>query len=388
MNQLPLFLLVLLAVYLLANCLTARYLWRTLRQTNTVSRRWRWPFIMVWAILASAYPLTQWGPLAGTPAVYRFGFIGGLWLAFVYYLVWLFGLLALWRRFDRRRACMPSALRRRPVLTTVTAVCLSALLVTAGAWNARHPLTRTYEITIPKADAAQDTLTLVFVSDLHLGNPLQTPHLNRMVNRINQLDPDIVVLGGDVIDNKLAPVMQQHAAAALEKLRPRLATYAVLGNHEYFERRPETVIAYLAEANINVLRDEWVQPTGTFYLIGRDDLARQRYLGTARQELPTLLQDVDRRQPLLLIDHQPKELLAAAAAGIDLQLSGHTHLGQIFPNNYLTALLYPLDWGYGRFGTLQAVVSCGIGTWGPPVRLGNHPEIVKLTIHFTPPAAN
>jgi len=91
--------------------------------------------------------------------------------------------------------------------------------------------------------------------------------------------------------------------------------------------------------------------------------------------------------PVILLDHEPNDLQASAAAGVDLQFSGHTHLGQLFPNNYVTAAIYEQDWGYLRKGDLQLVVSSGFGTWGPPIRVGNRPEIVQVTVHFEPPTS-
>ena len=141
-------------------------------------------------------------------------------------------------------------------------------------------------------------------------------------------------------------------------------------------------ITYLEQGNVHVLRDNGLLIADSFYLVGRDDVSKERYTGMSRQDLATFMTGIDRNLPIILLDHQPHNLQDGVTQGADLQLSGHTHLGQLFPNNLLMKYLYELDWGYLRKENLQIIVSCGIGTWGPPIRIGNHPEIVNITIHF------
>ncbi|MDD3364709.1 MAG: metallophosphoesterase, partial [Syntrophomonas sp.] len=122
-----------------------------------------------------------------------------------------------------------------------------------------------------------------------------------------------------------------------------------------------------------------------FYVVGRDDASRHRFNGSERLELSTLMADLDKNKlPIMLMDHEPFNLDVSEKEGVDLQFSGHTHLGQLFPNNYITRAIYEQDWGYLRKNNFQAIVSCGFGTWGPPIRIGNRPEIVNVLVHFAP----
>lgn len=120
----------------------------------------------------------------------------------------------------------------------------------------------------------------------------------------------------------------------------------------------------------------------SFYIIGRDDLSGKRHNGHPRKPLGELLESLDRSLPLIVMDHQPARLEEAEAAGIDLQVSGHTHRGQMFPNHLVTRRTWELDWGYLRKGATQIIVSLGFGTWGPPVRIGNTPEVVSIRVRF------
>jgi len=123
-------------------------------------------------------------------------------------------------------------------------------------------------------------------------------------------------------------------------------------------------------------------------VVGRDDRSRHRIDGHSRLDLEQVMAEVDTALlPVILLDHEPTELHTSKATGVDLQFSGHTHRGQLFPNNYITSAIYEQDWGYLRKGALQLIVSSGFGTWGPPIRVGNRPEIVQVTVHFEAPSS-
>ncbi len=130
-----------------------------------------------------------------------------------------------------------------------------------------------------------------------------------------------------------------------------------------------------------MLRDTAVLVNGQFYLVGRDDRDKPRFTGKPRKELSEILNKADHAYPIILMDHQPFNLEKSADNGVDLQLSGHTHNGQIWPFSYITRAIYELSWGYKKIRNTHVYVSCGFGTWGPPVRLGSRPEV--LIIHLT-----
>jgi len=155
--------------------------------------------------------------------------------------------------------------------------------------------------------------------------------------------------------------------------------WAITGNHEYIGGADKAV-RYLTEHNITFLRDTFVVIDERFTLAGREDRDKPRFTGIQRQPLKKVLEGVDPSLPLVLMDHQPFQLDTVTAAGVDLQLSGHTHHGQIWPFNYITQAIYTLSWGYLKKGNTNFYVSCGYGTWGPPIRLGNRPEVVRITL--------
>ena len=166
------------------------------------------------------------------------------------------------------------------------------------------------------------------------------------------------------------------------KLSAPYGVFAVLGNHEYIGGNAEEAINYLGEAGVKVLRDSAQEIAGSFYLLGRDDRSGARFNGVPRQDLKTLMQGVDRSLPNILMDHQPSQLEEPVEQGVDLQLSGHTHAGQLLPIRYITRRIFEDDWGLLRKGDFQIIVSSGYGTWGPPIRLGNTPEVVDIMIKF------
>lgn len=153
-------------------------------------------------------------------------------------------------------------------------------------------------------------------------------------------------------------------------------------NHEYIGGNAEEAINYLGEAGVKVLRDSSQEIAGSFYIMGRDDRSGARYNGVQRQDLKTLMRGVDRALPIILMDHQPSQLEEPAGQGVDLQVSGHTHAGQLFPIRYITSRIFEKDWGLLRKNDFQLIVSSGYGTWGPPIRIGNTPEIVDIMIKF------
>ena len=169
-------------------------------------------------------------------------------------------------------------------------------------------------------------------------------------------------------------------AASLQKLKAPYGVFAVTGNHEYFGGVQKSV-AYIQEGNVKVLQDTAVKIDDAFYLIGRKDLTGKSF-GDLRRPLNEVMDGVDKNLPLILMDHQPFHLEEAEQNGIDLQLSGHTHHGQLFPFNLITNKVYEKSWGYLRKGETQYYVSCGVGTWGPPIRIGNRPEIVQIKVRF------
>lgn len=310
-------------------------------------------------------------------------FGGDYWLAALYYFLLLWLMIDLGRFLARRLGLLPAAAARPLVLGLAVAAVVAAVLV-YGAWNARNPQITSYEVKIAKPAGGLDQLRVVMVSDIHLGPIVGYERLEGLVAMINGRRPDLVLLAGDVIDENVSYFVERKMAEPFRALTPRYGVWAAFGNHEYLSGKVGEVTDRLREAGITVLRDEYVKVDDSFYIVGRDDRRRAQFDGRGRQELATVMAGVDRRLPVILMDHQPYNLAEAAAQGVDLQVSGHTHVGQMFPNNFITSRMFEVDWGYLRKDAYQVIVSSGFGTWGPPIRVGNRPEIVDITIKFAP----
>jgi predicted MPP superfamily phosphohydrolase len=254
------------------------------------------------------------------------------------------------------------------------------ILLVVGHINARTARIRTLHLTIPKKVEGLETLNVVAASDIHLGSIIGKKRLDSMVARINALSPDLVLLPGDIVDEDLAPVIKHNLGDTLRNLKSRWGVFAITGNHEYIGG-VEEACAYLSEHGVTVLRDRVVRVNDAFYLVGREDRSIRR-AGKTRKPLQELMAVADRNDPILLMDHQPFQLEEGETNGVDLQISGHTHHGQLWPLNLITRRVYELSWGYKKKNSTHVYVSCGFGTWGPPVRLGNRPEIVNIRISF------
>ena len=220
------------------------------------------------------------------------------------------------------------------------------------------------------------------VSDIHVGTMVGIDFLKKVINRIEEINPDMVLFVGDIINEDIEQTLLDKVVSVLKRLNPPLGKYAVPGNHEYISKRIGMVIDYLRKGGVNVLLDEWILVNSSIYIIGRKDRDVSRFLGEKRKSLSEILKGVEKEKPVIVLDHQPIDLNEASENGIDLQLSGHTHHGQLWPFNLLTKRVYEKSWGYLRKGNTQYYVSCGVGTWGPPVRLGSKSEIVHLRITF------
>jgi predicted MPP superfamily phosphohydrolase len=265
-------------------------------------------------------------------------------------------------------------------LTVLVLSVVVVLIVMGGHINTLFPRIRQLDITIDKKAHEIEQLNLVVVSDIHLGTVIQNNRLEKIVSIINGLKPDLVLLPGDIVDEDVAPVMEQGMAKTFQKIQSRFGVYAITGNHEYFSGVKEAV-NYLEQGKIKVLQDQYLKIEDVLYLIGRKDLMAVR-MADGRKSLEEIMQNVDRTLPLILMDHQPYGLNVAKNNGIDLQLSGHTHHGQLFPFHYITKMVYELSWGYLRRGDTHYYVSCGVGTWGPPLRTTSMPEIVQIKVSF------
>ena len=259
---------------------------------------------------------------------------------------------------------------------------ITVLSIAAGAYNAVRPRTVELDLDISKKAGGMERLTIVVASDLHLGTLVGRSRLEKIVTTINTLDPDVIFLPGDIVDETVTVKDEVEFSAIMRQLRAPLGVFAVPGNHEFYSGL-ERNLACLRACGIKVLEDEAVLVADAFVLVGRRDPSS---LTPKEPRLP--IGDIlarhgfDDRLPVILLDHQPAHLEEASRAGVDLQLSGHTHAGQLFPLDLINRKVWELNWGYLRKGNTQYYVTSGVGTWGPPVRTGSRPEIVRIRLSF------
>ncbi len=258
----------------------------------------------------------------------------------------------------------------------------ATLIVAAGFVNACTPRIRELRLNISGKATSLASLHLVLVTDIHLGTLIGNSRLLRLVKSINDLKPDCVLLAGDIVDEDLKPVIEQNIGETLCNIESRHGVYAVTGNHEYIGGADEAV-SYLERHGVRMLRDAAVLVAGQFYIAGREDRSVEGFTGRRRVPLERILATVDTRRPVVLMDHQPFRLHEVTGNGVDLQVSGHTHHGQLWPFNFITRMVYEVSMGHKKNGKTHYYVSCGWGTWGPPVRTNSRPEIVSIQINFT-----
>ncbi|GAA2835287.1 metallophosphoesterase [Kitasatospora sp. CM 4170] len=387
-------LLAVLAVLALAHW----YLWRRLvRDVSAPGGWWR----RTGTVLAVVLPLLSVGALLGGRkfplSVERwFAWPGFLWLAVLLYLLLALAvgeavrplLLRLPRRKaatpaaatesdDRPPVAVPSPERRLFVARTVAigAAGAAAAVVGNGAYGVlRGP--RLKQVTVPLAKLPRQAhgYRIAVVSDIHLGPILGRAHTQRIVDTINRTQPDLIAIVGDLVDGTVPELGA--AAEPLAQLRARDGAFFVTGNHEYFSGAAPWV-DFVRELGVHPLQNARVELSG-FDLAGVNDLA-----GKGEGDGPDFakaLGDRDRARTSVLLSHQPVTVHDAVRHGVDLQLSGHTHGGQLWPGNYLAELANPTVAGLERYGDTQLYVTRGAGAWGPPVRVGAPSDITVVTL--------
>ncbi|HBV86294.1 MAG TPA: metallophosphoesterase [Desulfosporosinus sp.] len=369
-----------LVIYCLMSFYIGRRGWQILGKTKTRSKI---IYGIVLGLLILAFPMTEmvqnWLPQTFAPGVSITGWYAMIAVVYLFFLLMIVDSV---RLLDRRIPIVPRIIRdhdRTPKAVALLILGLITVTLIYGSWNARHPDITHYELSIDKEVGTLKQLRIVMVSDIHYGEIIDEPRLNGMLEAINQLQPDVIVMAGDIVDGRVNQEEFQKLIDILKQMNSNYGTYIVPGNHDRWISSVDSV-RDLEEAGIVVLRDRHINVGDSFYIIGRDDPGHRRDQG--RKGLEELMQGVDQSLPLILLDHQPINLEEAEKNGIDLQLSGHTHMGQIFPSHIITRQLYAIDWGLLTRGSYHLIVSSGYGTWGPPLRIGTNSEIVEVILKF------
>jgi uncharacterized protein len=309
--------------------------------------------------------------------------LGGFWLAFMLYGFLFFlisDILVLILKLTGILSGENILLYRRWAF--MITVVLSSLLIIGGFINAVIPVIKEYNITINKPAGDVKTFRIAAVSDIHLGSIIRKRSMKKLSGMLQKMNPDIVLLLGDIVDGEIGPVLRGDLLQYFTCPKCNDGLFAITGNHEFIGGAGRT-IPYIESKGIRVLKDEMVTLDGGIQLIGRIDRDSYRFYRKERLPLGELMKQADTTKPVILLDHQPFNLDESVKYGVDLQLSGHTHNGQMWPLNYVTSKIYELSYGYIKKGKSQFIVSSGYGLWGPRVRSGSRSEVLLINITFT-----
>lgn len=336
-------------------------------------------YMVIYGILFSVYPLTR---IAGRefPEILMqvLSTLSNYLLPFFLYLflfVLLTDILLLINKLTgiiRGDVLKEQSLRLKILFAIIS---LSAAVVIAGIINFNVIRTSEYRISIPARSSHIGELRIAFVSDFHIGENTPYRFMESFVKKVQELDPDLMLYGGDIVEGGRGAIMDPYETI-LRKIKPRYGVYGVLGNHEHYSRQDDG--DFFSNAGIKILADTSVLIDNSFILAGRHDSHTR-----TRIEIAEFMDMVADTLPVILMDHRPTEIDQISRTKADVVFSGHTHHGQLFPINIITGIVYELSHGYLRKGETHFFVSSGIRLWGPPVRTTARSEIVLVDIEFT-----
>ncbi len=252
---------------------------------------------------------------------------------------------------------------------------LSLIIVIAGIINFNTIRTSEYSITVPAKSSGLKNLKIAFVADFHLNGRIPLSFVGKFANKIHEINPDLMIYGGDMVEGDRGDGNLESFARVLSGISPKYGVFGVLGNHEYYYGGDKG--NFFSMAGITMLNDTVDIIDGAFSLAGRKD---SHFRG--RKSLPQILSLSPDSLPLILVDHRPTEIDFVSKTKTDVQLSGHTHDGQLFPVSLITKSVYRLSWGYRKIGNTHFFVTSGIRLWGPPVRTAGKSEIMIINIAF------
>lgn len=388
-------------LYVLINLYTLHWLlcWTGTCHSFFRRRRARGILITAYTFLASSVLTAFLLPPSGPQRILQL--ISNYWLGVFLYIVLTVAAADLIRnillripfRHSRKLFC-----RKGFILGGAVSVLVILALSVMGIAGAANIRVTDYQIKVDKRCGELEIMNIVLVADWHLGYSIGSWHMERMVEEINRAEPDLVVVAGDIFDNEYEALDDpERLIGILSGIRSRFGVYACYGNHDIDEKllagftlggkqekrsSDPRMDEFLERAGIRLLRDEGVLVEGLFYLYGRPD-AKKPGLGTAqRKESWEITRDMDRSKPIIVIDHQPRELQELADAGVDLDLCGHTHDGQMFPGNLAIRLMWENPCGYMKKDEMHNIVTSGVGVFGPNMRVGTKSEICRIQVTF------
>lgn len=324
--------------------------------------------------------------------------IGNYWLGFLLYLfltIMIADIIRLILKMHGKLSKSKLFSKRGYFINGIICLIIISSLCIYGVINAHKIHSTYYDININKSNYKSD-MKVVLVSDLHIGYSIGLKDISNMVNLINKENADLVIIAGDIYDNSFDGIQNpDEMIRILKSIKSKNGVYAVYGNHDvnektlagftfnYNEKKislPE-MDNLLEKSNIKLLRDETVLINDSLYLIGRRDATKPGDV-KSRKSIEELIENIDKEKPIFLIDHQPRDLEKISNNGIDLDLSGHTHGGQLFPLNITMKLMWKNGNGYKKYNNMNSIVTSGVGLYGPNMRIGTKAEVVTINVHF------
>ena len=326
--------------------------------------------------------------------------IGNYWLGTLLYIVMITVIADIVRlilkhsRFPYKEKLFS---RRGFVIYGAVCIALIAALSIDGIYNASTIRKTDYQVTIHKDAGDIKELKIALVADLHMGYNIGTEHIADMVDKINQLDADLVVIAGDLFDNEYEALDDpEKLTELLSSIKSKYGVYACYGNHDIEEKilagftfsskkkkvSDPRMDQLVEDAGIQLLRDEGVLIADSFYLFGRADAKVPGRGIKTRKTAEEITSTMDNDKPIIVLDHEPSELQELSDAGVDLDLCGHTHDGQLFPGNLTINLFWENAYGYLKKGNMHNIVTSGVGVYGPNMRVGTKSEICDITVTF------
>lgn len=389
-------------IYLLLNLYILRwaYLWMGTCHSILRTLGFRLIFAVIYVLLSTSL-LT--GFLIKNPkSLHRMLKITGNYFLGIFLYTLVIILLADFGRILLKYVFHASWIHSRTAFTVAGAICalLILLLSACGIFHAKYIKTTSYNVIINKTIPERTSMKVVLLADTHFGYNAGVLHARELVRKINKQKPDLVCIAGDIFDNEYDAIRNpEKLEKTLRGIKSTYGVYACWGNHDLNEEilagftfkhkdgdlsdiKDPRMKKFLKDSNIHILEDESVLINDQFYVIGRKDASLTEKIDETRKAPAQLTEKLDRDKPIIMIDHQPKELQELADAGVDLDLCGHTHDGQTFPGNFTIKLMWENPCGLLIKDNMTNITTSGAGVWGPAMRIGTDSEICSINIQL------
>lgn len=359
--------------------------------------RFKVPFAVVYLFMALSPVIAFLLPKSAVAIVIRR--ISTYWIGIMLYSLLYVVLFDLLRLIAKHTKLKNTLLFSRGSVISIGSVVVACAVATClyGIFNARNIKVNEYSVTVNKSCGSDKHLKAVLVADLHMGYAIGVDHITNMVEKINQQDADIVIIAGDIFDNRYDGMDDPEGIKAqLKSIKSKYGVYAVYGNHDIDEKilmgftfdwggkqlHSEKMTNFMKECNIKLINDESVLINDEFYLVGRRDTDKPGTEDGTRAEISELTKDLDKTKPIFVLSHEPDELQKTADAGADIDFSGHTHDGQLFPGNLTIGLFWENPCGMIKKDNMYSIVTSGVGVYGTFMRVGTDAEICSVDIDF------